>query len=47
MQADFVAEVIELLDDVHVLLDTSGFGPEGGFSDASPSCLIWCFSTLN
>ena len=31
MQADFVVEVIELLDDVHVLLDTSGFGPEGDF----------------
>jgi pyruvate formate lyase activating enzyme len=31
MQADFVAEVIELLDDVHILLDTSGFGTEGDF----------------
>ena len=26
LQADFVAEVIDLLDDVHVLLDTSGYG---------------------
>ncbi|HEY3342245.1 MAG TPA: radical SAM protein [Anaerolineae bacterium] len=27
-QAPFVAEVIDLLDDVHVLLDTSGYGSE-------------------
>ena len=26
MQAEFVAEVIDLLDDLHVLLDTSGYG---------------------
>jgi pyruvate formate lyase activating enzyme len=31
MQADFVAEVIDLLDDVHVLLDTSGYGREQDF----------------
>ena len=31
MQADFVAEVITLLDDVHVLLDTSGYGKEQDF----------------
>ncbi len=31
MQADFVAEVIALLDDVHVLLDTSGYGKEQDF----------------
>ncbi len=31
LQADFVAEVIDLLDDVHVLLDTSGYGQEGDF----------------
>ncbi len=31
LQADFVAEVIELLDDVHVLLDTSGYGKEQDF----------------
>ncbi len=30
-QADFVAEVIDRLDDVHVLLDTSGFGAEDDF----------------
>lgn len=30
-QADFVAEVIDLLDDVHVLLDTSGYGQEQDF----------------
>jgi pyruvate formate lyase activating enzyme len=31
MQADFVAEVIDLLDNVHVLLDTSGYGQEQDF----------------
>ena len=31
MQADFVAEVIDLLGDFHVLLDTSGFGGEQDF----------------
>jgi len=31
MQANFVNEVIELLDDTHILLDTSGYGPERGF----------------
>ncbi|OGN96314.1 MAG: hypothetical protein A2Z71_06425 [Chloroflexi bacterium RBG_13_50_21] len=31
LQADFVAEVIDLLDDVHVLLDTSGYGDEQDF----------------
>ncbi len=31
MQADFVVEVIELLDDVHILLDTSGYGREQDF----------------
>ena len=30
-QAEFVAEVIDLLDDVHVLLDTSGYGQEQDF----------------
>jgi pyruvate formate lyase activating enzyme len=28
LQTDFVIEVIELLDDVHILLDTSGCGQE-------------------
>lgn len=31
MQADFVIEVIDLLEDVHILLDTSGYGSEGDF----------------
>jgi len=31
MQADFVIEVIELLDNAHVLLDTSGYGQEQDF----------------
>ena len=31
LQADFVAEVIDLVDEVHVLLDTSGYGQEGDF----------------
>jgi pyruvate formate lyase activating enzyme len=31
MQADFVIEVIELLDDVHILLDTSGYGQARDF----------------
>ncbi len=31
MQADFVVEVIQLLDDVHILLDTSGFGSQADF----------------
>ena len=28
MQAGFIAEVISLLDGLHILLDTSGYGPE-------------------
>jgi len=31
LQAGFVAEVIELLDGIHVLLDTSGYGSERDF----------------
>lgn len=31
LQADFVAEVIDLLDDVHILLDTSGYGSQQDF----------------
>ena len=31
MQAAFVAEVLDRLDDIHVLLDTSGFGGEDDF----------------
>jgi pyruvate formate lyase activating enzyme len=30
-QANFVAEVIDLLDEVHILLDTSGYGQEQDF----------------
>ena len=31
LQADFVAEVIDLLEDVHILLDTSGYGDPQDF----------------
>ncbi len=31
MQAEFVAEVIDLLNDVHILLDTSGYGSKHNF----------------
>lgn len=31
MQAEFVIEVIELLDDIHVLVDTSGYGDREDF----------------
>ncbi len=31
LQAEFVAEVIDLLDDVHVVLDTSGYAGEAAF----------------
>ncbi len=31
MQVDFVTEVIDQLDDIHVLLDTSGFGSASAF----------------
>jgi pyruvate formate lyase activating enzyme len=31
LQADFLVEVIDLLDDVHILLDTSGYGQELDF----------------
>lgn len=31
MQADFVSQVCELLEDMHVLLDTSGYGSEQDF----------------
>jgi pyruvate formate lyase activating enzyme len=31
LQADFVAEVIDLLDDTHILLDTSGYGDHEDF----------------
>lgn len=31
MQAEFVIEVIELLEDIHVLVDTSGYGDKADF----------------
>jgi len=31
LQAEFVAEVIDHLDDLHVLLDTCGYGPQQNF----------------
>jgi len=31
MQAEFVAEVIDMLDDVHTVLDTSGYSSESAF----------------
>jgi len=31
LQTDFVAEVIDLLDDIHIVLDTSGYAPEKDF----------------
>jgi pyruvate formate lyase activating enzyme len=31
MQADFILEVMDLLDDLHILLDTSGYGSEQNF----------------
>jgi len=31
MQAEFVAEVVDLLNDVHILLDTSGYGSKRSF----------------
>ena len=35
LQADFVAEVIDLMDNVHILLDTSGYGDRRSFE-----CLV-------
>jgi pyruvate formate lyase activating enzyme len=41
-QADFVAEVVDQLDPLHILLDTSGFAPERVFQTvASRSHLIF------
>ncbi len=36
LQADFVAEVIDLLDDLHVLLDTCGQAPQPDFLSCYP-----------
>lgn len=42
LQSDFVAEVIDLLENIHVILDTSGYGPEKEFlSLAERSDLIY------
>jgi pyruvate formate lyase activating enzyme len=38
LQADFVAEVIDLLPGVHILLDTSGFGNEAAFRRLASRC---------
>lgn len=38
LQADFVLEVIERLDNLHVLLDTSGYGPEQAFRRLVQHC---------
>jgi len=38
LQADFVAEVIDLLPGIHVLLDTSGFGKENDFRSLVGRC---------
>lgn len=42
-QARFVAEVIDLLPGVHILLDTSGFGPAAGFRDLIDRCSLIFF----
>ncbi len=42
MQTDFVSQVIDLLDDIHILLDTSGYGREVDFRRlANKSDLIY------
>jgi len=38
LQADFVIEVIDLLDEVHILLDTSGYGSEEDFRRLVERC---------
>jgi pyruvate formate lyase activating enzyme len=38
MQTEFVVEVIELLDQVHILLDTSGYGQEQDFRHLVQRC---------
>jgi pyruvate formate lyase activating enzyme len=42
-QADFVAEVIERLEGVHVLLDTSGYGAEEDFRRLLAGCQMVYF----
>jgi pyruvate formate lyase activating enzyme len=43
LQAEFVAEVIELLSDVHVVLDTSGFGDPQAFHRLIDLCDLMFF----
>lgn len=43
LQAEFVAEVIDQLDDIHVLLDTSGFGSEENFLLLANRCNLVFF----
>ncbi|HSB66589.1 MAG TPA: radical SAM protein, partial [Anaerolineales bacterium] len=38
MQTEFVAEVIDLLDDVHIVLDTCGYGEERDFRRLVEQC---------
>jgi pyruvate formate lyase activating enzyme len=38
MQAEFVAEVCDLLSDIHVVLDTSGYASEGSFRLLAEKC---------
>jgi pyruvate formate lyase activating enzyme len=38
MQAHFVAEVIDLLGDTHVVLDTSGYADTDAFADVAERC---------
>jgi pyruvate formate lyase activating enzyme len=37
-QAAFLAEVLDILSDVHVLLDTSGYAPESDFRRVAQKC---------
>ena len=43
LQANFVAEVIDLLDGLHVLLDTSGYGDEQEFRTLVDRCNLIYF----
>ena len=43
MQAPFVAEVIDLLADAHVVLDTSGFAPADAFAEVASRCDLVLF----
>jgi pyruvate formate lyase activating enzyme len=43
MQAEFVAEVCDLLSSVHIVLDTSGFASEAAFRLVSEKCSLIFF----